>query len=69
MVNDDDLVRLAEDCIKICEVLRTGVEGKNVEDLSQPVKTAIADLGVYAHSTHTCRWAKMTEHLQGGGQH
>ena len=50
MVNDDDLVGLAEDCIKICEVLRLGTEGKNVDDLSNLVQAAIADLEECAHS-------------------
>jgi len=45
MIDDDDFVGLAEDCIKICEVqLRPGIEGKNVDDLSNSVHAAIADL-------------------------
>ena len=44
MINDDDLVGLAEDCINICEVLKIGVEGKDVGDLSNLVNKAIGDL-------------------------
>ena len=50
MVNDGDLVGLAEDCIEICEVLKLGIEGKNADDLSNLVQTAIADLEGCAHS-------------------
>ena len=51
MINDDDLVKLAEDCIKICEVLRVGIKikGKNADDLSNLVRTAITDLEECAH--------------------
>ena len=44
MINDDGLVGLAEDCINICEVLRIGIEGKNINELSKLVQKAIADL-------------------------
>jgi len=50
MINDDDLVGLAEDCISICEVLRIGIEGKNIDDLSNLVKKAIRNLEGCAHS-------------------
>ena len=44
MINDDGLVWLAEDCINICEVLRIGIEGKDVSELSKLAQKAIADL-------------------------
>ena len=56
MINDDDLVGLAEDCISICEVLRIGIEGKNINDLSNLVKKAIADLERCAHSIGSKSW-------------
>jgi len=53
MVNDDDLVALAEDCVSICEVLRIGIEGKNLDDLSNLVKKAIVDLEECARSINS----------------
>ena len=53
MINDDDLVGLAKSCVEICEVLRVGVEGKDIDDLSDPVQKAIADLKKCAHPNDT----------------
>ena len=53
MINDDDLVGLAKSCVEICEVLRLGVEGKDIDDLSDPVQKAIADLKKFAHPSDT----------------
>jgi len=49
VINDDDLVGLAEDCISICEVLKVGVEGKDLSGLSNLVKKAVADLEGCVH--------------------
>ena len=49
MINDDDFVGLAEDCINICDVLWAGVERKNIDDLSNSVKEAIVNLGECVH--------------------
>ena len=51
MINDHDFVGLAEDCIKICEVLKLGIEGKTVDEMSNSVQTAITDLVGCARST------------------
>ena len=50
MINDGDFVELAQDCINICEVLRVGIEGKNIDELSNSVKRAIEDLKGCVHS-------------------
>ena len=45
VINDDDIVGRAEDCVDICEVHKIGVEGKDLSDLmSNSVRKAIADL-------------------------
>ena len=70
MINDDDLVSLAEDCIDICEVLRIGIEGKNVDDLSNSVQKAIADLEAYVQSIHPRLSAgQITEYFQDNERH
>lgn len=61
MINDDDFVGLAEDCINICDVLWAGVERKNIDDLSNSVKEAIVNLGgASIASALLCEWAEIT---------
>jgi len=44
MINEQDFVLLAKDCSKVCRVLETGVQGRDVESLTAPVREAIDDL-------------------------
>ena len=37
MIKNKDSVELSEYCFNMCEVLKTVIYGKNVDDLSEPV--------------------------------
>ena len=45
MIKNKDSVDLSEDCFNMCEVLKTVIHGKDADDLSEPVMTALEDLG------------------------
>ena len=61
MINDDDFVGLAEDCINICDVLWAGVERKNIDDLSNSVKgQSWIWESASISSTLLCEWAEIT---------
>jgi len=38
-------VELSEYCFDVCEVLKTAIHGKKEDDLSEPVRMALEDLG------------------------
>lgn len=44
MINEQDFVDLAKDCSYICNILNAGTRGRNVDNLSPPVREAIEDL-------------------------
>jgi len=43
MINDKDFVQLSESCSNVCEVLNATIQGKNVEDLNESVRTTLED--------------------------
>jgi len=45
MIKNKDSVELSEYCFNMCEVLKTVIYGKNADDLSEPVRRALEDLG------------------------
>ena len=45
MTDNKDSVQLSEHCFNACEVLKTAVQGKNPDDLSESVRKALQDLG------------------------
>ena len=45
MVNGEDSVLLSEYCFNVCEALNATIQGKNANDLSECVRTALEDLG------------------------
>jgi len=47
MADNKDAVRLAEYCFNVCEVVKTTVEGRDVDDFNGSVKMALEDLGRY----------------------
>jgi len=47
MANNKDSVELSEYCFNVCEVLKTVIHGKDPDDLSEPVRTGLEDLGRY----------------------
>ena len=48
MSNDTDYVDLGLACAEICEVLKRGTDGRELDDLSQSVREAIARLKTWA---------------------
>jgi len=44
MIDDRDSVQLSEYCFDVCEVLKTAVQGRNVDSLSESVRAALEDL-------------------------
>jgi len=44
MVDDNDSVQLSEYCFNACEVLKTAVQGKDVNSLDESVRVALEDL-------------------------
>ena len=44
MINEEDFVQLSADCIHVCDVLRIGIEGRDIGHLSESAKKAIFDL-------------------------
>jgi len=44
MVDDKDTVQLSEYCFNTCEVLKTAVQGKDVNSLNESVRVALEDL-------------------------
>jgi len=45
MIKNKDSVELSEYCFNMCEVSKTVIHGKNADDLSEPMRTALEDLG------------------------
>lgn len=43
MVGNNDSVQLSEYCFNVCEALKTAIQGKGVEDLSESVRVALKD--------------------------
>jgi hypothetical protein len=43
MIDDKDAVQLSEDCFSVCEALKTAIQGKDVDYLSESVKMAFED--------------------------
>ena len=41
MINEKDFVQLAKDCSHLCNSLQNGVQGRDVESLTGPVRDAI----------------------------
>jgi len=44
MINEEDFVQLSADCVHVCDVLRSGTKGRDVECLAESAKKAIFDL-------------------------
>ena len=44
MINERDFVQLAKDCSHLCNSLKNGAQGGNLESLTAPVKEAIDEL-------------------------
>ena len=44
MINDKDSVQLSEFCFNVCEVLKTAVQGRDVDSLDESVRVALEDL-------------------------
>ena len=56
MVNRQDYVDLGLACAEICTVLGRGMNGKRLDDLSQSVCDAIAQLTKWVESPPTLGW-------------
>jgi len=39
MINDEDFVQLSADCIHVCDVLRSGIKGRDAECLAESAKS------------------------------
>ena len=52
MSNKTDYVELGLTCAEICEALKRGTDGRELDDLSQSVREAIARLEMWAHPVH-----------------
>ena len=50
MINRQDYIELGLACAKICDVLGRGMNGKRLDDLSQSVCDAIAELTMWVES-------------------
>ena len=44
MVADEDSLKLSEYCFNVCDVLKTAIQGKGVDDLNKSVRTALGGL-------------------------
>jgi len=44
MIDNKDFVQLSEYFFDVCEMLKTAIQGKNMDDLNEPVRTALKDL-------------------------
>ena len=44
MVDDEGSVQLCEHLFDVCEALKTAIQGKDVDDLSEPERIALGDL-------------------------
>ena len=44
MIDSNDSVQLSGYCFDVCEILRTVIQGRNPEDLSERVRMAVGDL-------------------------
>ena len=44
MINEQSFVQLANDCSHLCCVLKTGVQGRDIESLNTTVRQGIDDL-------------------------
>ena len=51
MVNDQDYIDLGLACADICRALDRGMDGKRLDDLSRPVREAIALLTMWVNPT------------------
>ena len=47
MIDNEDAVQLSEYCFATCETLKTAISGKNADELSEFVMTALEDLKRY----------------------
>jgi len=43
MIDDGDSMRLCEYCFDVCEALGTAIQGKDVSELDETVRTAFKD--------------------------
>jgi len=64
MSDNKDCVQLSEYCFDVCEVLKIVTQGKNTDDLDQPVKVALVGLERCADEPH--RRLFSTKQFQGG---
>jgi len=51
VVEEDSFVELAKTCVRTCHVLKTVVDGRDIDSLSDPSKRQIEDLGGYVDPT------------------
>jgi len=45
MLHNENSVLLSEYCFNVCEALNIAIQGRSVDDLNEPVRTALDDLG------------------------
>ena len=63
MIDDKDSVQLSEYCFNVCEVVKTVVQGRNVESLDESMRVAIKDLERCID--WPCSVRSLTKQLQG----
>ena len=63
MVDDHDSAQLSDYCFNVCEVLKTTVQGRGVDSLSEPARAALGDLERCVD--WPCSVCSLTEQLQG----
>jgi len=39
MINEEDFVQLSADCVHLCDVLRSGIKGRDAECLAESAKS------------------------------
>jgi len=44
MIDNKDSVQLCEDLFNTCEALKNAIQGKDVDDLDDPIRAALEDL-------------------------
>jgi len=63
LIDDKDSVQLSEYCFSVCEVLKTVLQGRDVESLDESVRAALEDLERCADRSHSV--CSLTNQLQG----
>ena len=63
MTNKTDYVELGLACAEVCKALNRGMNGKNLDDLSQPVQEAIAQLAMWVNPVRHALDSSLTTFL------